>query len=201
MEWMLNGGKCRLLFSPNVSVRICLHACMHDFVCTLHTCVSESQWWKKNLQGKNKSLSFWQLSFSFPTIYSSTHASCSPGNDWLFGLVSQLHAYMFSSLPSLSFSLFQACTASHSSTPWSLALLPFKLFDWRGTEEKNYHLYHSFPNPLQLADGHFQLCYYAGTEKTMLSGLRAIQMQPVYIFALQLFDDPRQHGQCLKKTN
>lgn len=61
--------------------------------------------------------------------------------------------------------------------------------------------YHSFPNPLQLADGHFQLCYYAGAGKTMLSGLRAIQTQPVYIFALQLFDDPRQHGQCLKKTN
>lgn len=137
MEWMLNGGKCRLLFSPNVSVRICLHACMT--LCVLCTHVSLKASGEKNLQGKNKSLSFWQLSFSFPTIYSSTHASCSPGNDWLFGLVSQLHAYMFSSLPSLSFSLFQACTASHSSSPWSLAPLPFKLFDWRGTEEKNYH--------------------------------------------------------------
>uniref|UniRef100_A0A3Q4GWY4 Secreted protein n=1 Tax=Neolamprologus brichardi TaxID=32507 RepID=A0A3Q4GWY4_NEOBR len=78
-------------------VYVCMHACMT--LCVLCTHVSL------------------KLSFSFPTIYSSTHASCSPGNDWLFGLVSQLHAYMFSSLPSLSFSLFQACTASHSSTP------------------------------------------------------------------------------------
>lgn len=62
--------------------------------------------------------------------------------------------------------------------------------------------YHSFPNPLQLADGHFNCATMQELEKQSgFSGLRAIQMLPAYIFALQLFDDPRQHGQCLKKTD
>lgn len=78
-----------------VCVCVGMHACMS--LCVFYTHVALKACGEKSLQGKNKSLSFWQLSFSFPTPYSSTHASCSPGIDWLFGLVSQLHACMFNS--------------------------------------------------------------------------------------------------------
>lgn len=104
MEWKLNDEKCKPLLPSHVSVCMCLYACMNTFVCILHTCGLRASG-EKSLQGKNKSLSFWQLSFSFPPPYSYTHASCSLENDWLFGLVSQLHVCKLNS-PFLSLSVF-----------------------------------------------------------------------------------------------
>lgn len=100
-----------------VCVCVCMHAWTH--LCVFYTHVALKASGEKSLQGKNKSLSFWQLSFSFPTPYSSTHASCSPGNDWLLGLVSQLHVCMFNS-PFLSLSS-PSFIASHSSSAGSPA--------------------------------------------------------------------------------
>lgn len=79
---------------------VCMHARAHLCVFYTHAALKASRG-KKSLRGQkiNQRLSD-SCPFPFPTPYPVAHASYSPGNDWLLGLVSQLRVCVFH-LPSL----------------------------------------------------------------------------------------------------